>query len=218
MQRNFLDEARSAMRISRAASLPRLLPFSRTNATGMDVIEAHQAGRATLNDLMPQLYAELHRIAAAYMRRERGGHTLQPTALVNEAYLRLLSQHSVEFSNRSQVLGVAAQMMRRILCTHAEKRRADKRGGEFTIVSLDDSPEPSAHALVFSDVDEALNRLAAMDQRQATVAELRIIGGLTVEETAEYLKISVATVHRDWASGRLWLARELGGSRTDPNR
>jgi RNA polymerase sigma factor (TIGR02999 family) len=144
------------------------------------------------------------------MRNERDGHTLQPTALVNEAYLRLLAQHSVDFSNRAHLLGVAAQMMRRILRTHEEKRRANKRGGEVTILCLADTPEPAGAApIAFSDVDEVLDRLAALDARQAQVAELRIFGGLTLEETAEFLAVSTATVHRDWVSGRLWLAREL---------
>lgn len=165
----------------------------------------------SLNQVIPVIYAELHKIAEAYMRREREGHTLQPTALVNETYLRLLTQHSVDFENRAHVLGVAAQMMRRILATHAEKRKAEKRGGEFTIVCLDQSSEPVSSALVFSDVDDALKRMAAMDERQATVAELRILGGMTAEEIASFMDVSVATVHRDWSSGRLWLARELGG-------
>lgn len=164
----------------------------------------------TLNEMMPQIYAELHKIASSYMRRERDGHTLQPTALVNEAYLRLLTQHSVDFNNRAHILGIAAQMMRRILATHAERRNADKRGGEYTMVNLADSVEPAASKdLAFSDVDEALKRLAGIDKRQASVVELRILGGMTADEIAEFLGISVTTVHRDWASGRLWLTREL---------
>ncbi len=166
--------------------------------------------KLSLDAVLPQVYEELHRLAASYMRNEREGHTLQPTALVNETYLRLIGQHSVDFSNRAHLLGVAAQMMRRILHTHEEKRRANKRGGEFTIVCLADSPEPAGLIpIAFSDVDEVLDRLAALDQRQSQVAELRIFGGLTLEETAEYLGVSVATTHRDWNSGRLWLAREL---------
>jgi RNA polymerase sigma factor (TIGR02999 family) len=170
--------------------------------------------KISLDAVLPQVYDELHRLAATYMRNEREGHTLQPTALVNETYLRLIDQHSVDFSNRAHLLGVAAQMMRRILRTHEEKRRANKRGGEVTILCLADSPEPvAAVSLAFSDVDEVLNRLAALDMRQAEVAELRIFGGLTLEEAAEYLGVSTATVHRDWASGRLWLARELRSSK-----
>jgi RNA polymerase sigma-70 factor (ECF subfamily) len=164
----------------------------------------------TLNEVMPQIYAELHKVATAYMRRERDGHTLQPTALINEAYIRLLSQHSVDFANRAHVLGVAAQMMRRILATHAEKKATDKRGGEFTHVCLSDSPEPRAATdIAFCDVDEALKRLAAIDERQSTVVELRILGGMSADEIAAFLNVSVATVHRDWSSGRLWLTREL---------
>jgi len=172
-----------------------------------------QGKKILLDSVLPQVYDELHRLAAGYMRNERDGHTLQPTALVNETYLRLIAQHSVDFSNRAHLLGVAAQMMRRILRTHEEKRRANKRGGEVTILCLSDSPEVAGtEPIAFSDVDEVLDRLAALDARQAEVAELRIFGGLTLEETADYLGVSTATVHRDWASGRLWLARELRSS------
>ncbi len=171
--------------------------------------------KMSLDAALPQVYDELHRLAASYMRNERDGHTLQPTALVNEAYMRLIGQHSVDFSNRAHLLGVAAQMMRRILRTHDERRRADKRGGEFTVVCLGDATEPFALApMAFSDVDEVLDRLAALDLRQSQVAELRIFGGLTLEETADYLGVSVATAHRDWNSGRLWLARELRTAKT----
>jgi RNA polymerase sigma factor (TIGR02999 family) len=180
----------------------------------MSFAEPSSAGKKiSLDAVLPQVYDELHRLAASYMRHEREGHTLQPTALVNETYLRLIGQHSVDFSNRAHLLGVAAQMMRRILQTHEEKRRANKRGGEFTIVCLSESAEPAGLSpIAFSDVDEVLDRLAKLDQRQSQVAELRIFGGLTLEETAEYLGVSVATTHRDWNTGRLWLARELRGS------
>lgn len=168
----------------------------------------------TLDGVMPEVYAELHRLAVSYMRGERGNHTLQPTALVSEAYLKLLGQHSVDFGNRAQVLGVAAQMMRRILRTHAEKRNADKRGGDATIIGLSDSPEPrAAECVPFNEVDELLDRLAALNERQAQVAECRIFGGLTLQETGEFLEISETTAHRDWVCGRLWLTRELGAGR-----
>jgi RNA polymerase sigma factor (TIGR02999 family) len=173
--------------------------------------------KLSLDEVLPQVYGELHRLASVYMRGEREGHTLQPTALVNEAYLRLIGQYSVDFSNRAHLLGVAAQMMRRILKTHEEKRRAEKRGGEFTIISLAESPEKAAAtAIAFSDVDEVLDRLAALDKRQSQVAELRIFGGLTLDETAEFLGVSTPTVHRDWVSGRLWLARELRPAQSWP--
>lgn len=166
--------------------------------------------RVSLDTVMPLVYDELHRLAASYMRNERGEHTLQPTALVNEAYLRLIGQHSVDFTNRAQLLGVAAQMMRRILRTHDEGRNTNKRGGDVTMICLSDAPEPvAAPALAFDEVDEVLDRLAELDERQAKVAELRIFGGLTAEETADFLNVSVATVHRDWASGKLWLTQEL---------
>ena len=173
-------------------------------------MQGNSVNKLSLDDVMPQVYDELHRLAASYMRNERNGHTLQPTALINETYLRLITQHSVDFGNRSHVIGVAAQMMRRILRTHDEKRIAGKRGGGATMICLADTPEPSiAPVLGFNDLDEALNRLGELDPRQAAVAELRIFGGLTAEEIADFLKVSVATAHRDWASGRLWLTQQL---------
>jgi RNA polymerase sigma-70 factor (ECF subfamily) len=170
----------------------------------------------SLDAVIPVMYDELRQLAASYMRHERASHTLDPTALVNETYLRLLGQHSVDFANRAQVLGVAAQMMRRILMTHEEKRKADKRGGDFTIVCLTDTQEleASGDSHAFCAVDQVLNRLEQMDARQAKVAELKIFGGMTSEEIAEFLQISRATVQRDWLSGRLWLIRELRISHT----
>ena len=149
-------------------------------------------------------------MASGFMRKERDAHTLQSTALVNETYLRLIGQHSLDFSNRAQVLGVSAQMMRRILVTHEEKRRSAKRGANITLICLDDSPEPAdSKSFDISTVDDVLNRLSALDVRQGQVAELRIFGGLTVEESAQFLGVSAATISRDWSSARLWLAREL---------
>ncbi|HEV2575678.1 MAG TPA: ECF-type sigma factor [Acidobacteriaceae bacterium] len=169
--------------------------------------------KISLDAAMPQLYEELHRIAHIYMSRERGSHTLQPTALIHETYLRMLGQHSVDFRNRAQVLGVAAQMMRRILVNHGEGKNAAKRGADCTMVYLSDSPDVAqSDPVLFDELDQALDRLAAMDERQAKVVELRVFGGLTVDEVAEFLRISVATVHRDWASGRLWLAHALTSS------
>ncbi|GAA3749823.1 ECF-type sigma factor [Terriglobus aquaticus] len=173
---------------------------------------AISGAQRSLDSLMPVIYEELHRVAAIFMSNERRGHTLQPTALISEAYLRLLSQHSLDFSNRAQVIGVAAQMMRRILRTHQEKKEAGKRGGEDTTLCLSETPEPAAPAILFSEVDELLDRLAKLDERQARVVELRIFGGLSVQETADFLQISTATANRDWASGRLWLAKELSGA------
>jgi RNA polymerase sigma-70 factor (ECF subfamily) len=172
--------------------------------------------KKALDAVIPVMYDELRQLAASYMRHERASHTLDPTALVNETYLRLLGQHSVDFANRAQVLGVAAQMMRRILMTHEEKRKADKRGGDFTIIRLSDTQEleVASDSHSFSEVDQVLSRLEKLDARQAKVAELKIFGGMTNEEIAEFLEISTATVKRDWLSGRLWLIRELRIVRT----
>ena len=166
---------------------------------------------ASLDSLTAKIYEQLHRLAVSYMRAERANHTLQPTALVHEAYLRLLSQHSVDFANRAQVLGIAAQMMRRILLNHEERRRTDKRGGEYNIVCITDSIQPASREtpLHFVEVNAVLNRLQAMDERQAKIAELRIFGELSAEEIAEFLHVSVATVRRDWSTAKLWLAQQL---------
>lgn len=177
------------------------------------------SGKDVLDAVLPQLFPELHRLAASFLWRERPAHTLQPTALVNEVYLRLIGQRCVNFNNRAQVLGVAAEMMRRILCTHEEARRAAKRGGELTILCLDDAQEPEAETeLPFGLVDETLHRLAKLDERQAKVAELRIFGGLTVDEVGEYLSVSPATVSRDWYSAKLWLTRELTRRPQNPSK
>lgn len=171
---------------------------------------AQSAKKLTLDAVLPQVYDELHRLAASYMRRERPGHTLQPTALVSETYLRLLSQHQVDFNNRTHLIAVAAQMMRRILRTYDEQRNANKRGGDQTTVHLSDLLEIHAKPVaMFGELDEALDRLAQLDERQGRIAELRIFGGLTTEETAEFMDVSVATAHRKWVSARLWLAREM---------
>ena len=122
----------------------------------------------------------------------------------------MLSQHSVDFDNRAHLLGIAAKMMRRILRTYEDQRNADKRGGEQTTICLSDAPEPFARpVLLFGEVDQAIEKLALLDARQAKIAELRIFGGLTTQETAEFVGVSLATAHRDWVSARLWLAQEL---------
>lgn len=160
--------------------------------------------------LIPLVYGELRRIAAGYMRRERTGHTLQATALVHEAYFKLLGQRSVTWQNRAHFLGVAAQVMRRILIDHARSHVRDKRGGGHEAVPLDEalvfSPERSQDFLV---LDSALDRLAEFDPRQSRIVELRFFGGLTVEETAEVLGISPKTVKRDWNVAKAWLHGEL---------
>ncbi|MBP6772992.1 MAG: sigma-70 family RNA polymerase sigma factor [Gemmatimonadaceae bacterium] len=163
-----------------------------------------------LDAMLPVVYAELRELAERHLQRERPDHTLQPTALVNEAYLRLQSQRKVDWANRAQFFGIAAQMMRRILVTHAEARHASKRGGFATRVTLDESVSwTDERDLDLVELDETLQRLAAIDPRQAQVVELRFFAGLTIEDTAEALGISPATVKREWTVAKAWLRREL---------
>jgi RNA polymerase sigma-70 factor, ECF subfamily len=160
--------------------------------------------------LMPAVYDELRRVARQHMRAERGDHTLQTTALVHEVYLRLVGQHSTDWKTRAQFFAIAATMMRRILVDHARRRAAGKNGGGMIRLPLDE-------AIVAADsrsgevlaVDVALDRFAAIDPRAARIVELRYFGGLTVDQAAGILGLSIATVKRDWAAAKAWLAREL---------
>jgi len=174
------------------------------------LIDWNKGDKAALDNLMPLVYAELHRLAASYLSRERSDHTLQPTALVNEAYLRLIKQNSVAWENRAQFFGIAAQMMRRVLVNHARDRHADKRGGHALRVSLDDAisffEERDVNLVA---LDDALNGLAELDPQQSRIVELRFFGGLTIEDVASQLNISPATVKRDWSTAKLWLLREI---------
>jgi RNA polymerase sigma factor (TIGR02999 family) len=160
--------------------------------------------------LMPLVYDELRRMARRYMDRQQAGHTLQTTALIHEAYLKLVDQQGAEWRNRAHFFGVAAKAMRSILVDYARTRHAVKRGGEFRKVSLEEaacvSAEPAAELVA---LDDALERLAAFDPRKCQVVEMRYFGGLTVEETAEVLNVSPETVARDWRLARTWLLREL---------
>jgi len=165
----------------------------------------------TLEALTPLVQAELHQLARRYLARERPGHTLQPTALINEAYVRLAGERKVQWKNRAHFVGVAAQVMRFILVDHARAKRYAKRDHGGQRITFDEElqigEERSADLLA---LDEALSRLAAIDPRRSRIAELRYFGGLSVEETAEALDVSVATVVRDWRLTRAWLRRELG--------
>ncbi len=162
------------------------------------------------NELFPLVYAELRRIAAREMRHERPGRTLQTTALVHEAYLRLLKGASLSFESRAHFLGIAARAMREILIEHARGRGARKRGGGAVRLTLDDLTAPvAAPAVDVLALNEALERLARLDERHARVVELRYFGGLSVEETAAALDLSPATVKRAWTLARAWLYREL---------
>jgi RNA polymerase sigma factor (TIGR02999 family) len=166
--------------------------------------------QAALDRLLPVLHAELKRIARRYMQRERQSHTLQPTALVNEAFLRLVDVHGVQWHDRAHFFAISAQMMRRILVNYALARGTGKRGGEARQVSLDEalivSPERDSQVVA---LDGALEELAKLDPRKARIVELRFFGGLTGEEAAAVLKVSPQTVARDWHLAKSWLAREL---------
>lgn len=163
-----------------------------------------------LGELMPLVYDELHRLAGAYLRRENREHTLQPTALVNEAYLKLVDQRHPNWKNRAQFFGVAAQLMRRILIDHARRHQASKRGGDRCQLSLSNvgafGNQPDADLLTLHD---ALERLAVIDPDQSRLVELRFFGGLTIEETAQVMQVSHATVEREWRVAKAWLKREL---------
>jgi RNA polymerase sigma-70 factor (ECF subfamily) len=172
-----------------------------------------RSDKRALDQMLPVVYEELHRLASHYISRESPGHTLQPTALVHEAYLRLVDQRRVDWRNRAQFLGVAASMMRRILVNHARDRAARKRGGNPERVSLSLVESPSGRPDVeLIALEEALQRLAALDERKSKVVELKFFGGLTIEEIAEVLGISGATVEREWAFARAWLYDAIEGS------
>jgi RNA polymerase sigma factor (TIGR02999 family) len=174
-----------------------------------------EGDQAALDLLTPVVYNELRRIASRYMRNERAGHTLQSTALVHEAYTRLVDYKRMQWQNRAHFFAIAAQLMRRILVEHA-RRRGVRRGVGIRHISLDSAPmlaaasDPDMVAL-----DDAMNELARLDPRKVQVVEMRYFGGLTVEETAEVLKVSPITVKRDWRMARTWLFRELTGGTTD---
>ena len=162
---------------------------------------------------MPLVYEELRRLARQCMSRERPGHTLQTSALVNEAYLRLVDQKNIRWRDRAHFFGIAARLMRQVLVDYARRRRYAKRGGDARRVPLDEamivSEERAADVVA---LDAALNSLAEIDPRQSQIVELRFFGGLSIEETAEALDVSPATVKREWATARAWLKREIAGS------
>ncbi|MBV8906631.1 MAG: sigma-70 family RNA polymerase sigma factor [Acidobacteriia bacterium] len=170
---------------------------------------------SALDKLTPIVYQELHRLARRYMRRERSGHSLQTTALVNEAYMRLVDYKGMKWQNRAHFFAVSAQLMRRILVEHARRRNL-KRGGQAPRVSLEEAAfvggEPDADLVA---LDDAMNSLARIDPRKVQVVEMRFFGGLSVEETAEVLKVSTVTVKRDWRAARAWLYRELTAGTTN---
>ena len=174
------------------------------------LLEAWGAGDSgALNALMPLVYGELRSIAAGQLRRERPDHTLQPTALVHEAFLRLIGQDRVQWQSRSHFLGVAAQAMRRVLVDHARRRRAHKRGADPRRVSMEETDLALAPDVDLLELDDCLARLQALDSRQARVVELRVFAGCTMEEIAEALGISESTAKRHWRLARVWLRAAL---------
>lgn len=171
--------------------------------------------QAALDELIPLVYDELRRLAGRYMRRESKGHTLQTSALVNEAYLRLVDQKNVKWQNRAHFFGVASQLMRRILVDHARNRSRAKRGGGAQMVSLAEQAVISKEVTDVIALDDALKNLAEMDKRKSQIVEMKFFGGLTTEEVAEVLKVTSRTVEREWRKAKAWLNRAI--SKGEPN-
>jgi RNA polymerase sigma-70 factor (ECF subfamily) len=184
--------------------------LTRREVTEWPIAGSKGDGRA-LEHLLPLVYDELHRQAVRFFNRERAGHTLQPTALVNEVYLRLINQHEVNWQNRAQFFGIAAEMMRRILVSHARSRQAQKRGGAAQQITLDEgvaaAPQRDLNLLA---LDDALTRLEQLDPEKKRMVELRFFTGLSVEETAEVMGVSPRTIDRQWQTAKAWLYREIG--------
>ncbi|HXI90683.1 MAG TPA: sigma-70 family RNA polymerase sigma factor [Blastocatellia bacterium] len=174
------------------------------------LIEWSNGDRGALDKLIPLVYGELRQIAAGVLRRERSDHTLQPTALVHEAYLRLIDQRNVNWQNTAHFFAIAAQAMRRIIVDHARRHNAVKRGGDNLKVELEEArSQPGPLDVDVLKLDDALTALAAFDPQQSRIVELRFFGGLSIEETAEVIGISPATVKRDWSMAKAWLHREM---------
>jgi RNA polymerase sigma factor (TIGR02999 family) len=187
------------------------LPSSPTHEVTRLLVAWGDGDKGALDLLMPLVHAELRRLARHYMSRERPGHTLQSTALVNEAYLRLVDQENMRWENRAHFFGIAARLMRQILVEHARGRRAAKRGGgqyRLSLTKVDRAASgPDVNLLA---LDEALGRLEALDSQKSRIVELRYFGGLGIEETAEVVGVSPATVKREWSMARAWLRSEIG--------
>jgi RNA polymerase sigma factor (TIGR02999 family) len=181
------------------------------DATGL-LLAWSRGDSGALDRLVPLVHHELHALAERYMRRERADHTLQPTALVNEAYLRLMDVTRIQWQDRAHFLAVAARTMRRILVDFARQRRSQKRGGDVVQISLDEAPDVGQEkAIDLVTLNDALSTLASFDPRMSQVVELRYFGGLTVEEAARVLDVSPETVMRDWKTAKVWLLREMAG-------
>lgn len=187
------------------------MPQAPLNVTEL-LIDWGKGDKEALDQLVPLVYDELRRQAGRYLRHERAGHTLQTTALIHEAYMRLVDQRNVHWQNRAHFFGIAAQLMRRILVDHARHKKRAKRGGSDVRVSLAEATvTTTGQDLDVIALDAALDQLANIDEQQSKVVELRFFSGLTVDETAEVLGISPATVKRDWSMAKAWLHREISG-------
>ena len=192
------------------------MPADHSTPDVSTLLEAWSHGDLAARDaVMAAVYDELRRQARAYVRRERAGHSLPPTALVHETYLRLTNQRRIVWQNRAQFFGVAAQMMRRILVDHARARKMAKRSGRWTRVSLLEVGAPPRADVDVLDLHIALDELASFDIRKAQIAELRFFGGLSLEETGHVLDVSIATVEREWQAARAWLYSRLKAARHD---
>lgn len=189
---------------------PEVVLASSRDVTGL-LADWSRGNRSALNQLLPLVYEELRRIAARRLRSERANHTLQPTALVHEVYLRLVDQRQVDWQNRAHFFGVAAQVMRRILVDHARRHGASKRGDGVRCVSIDEAKEVAAsNEIPILGLDHALDRLEKVDSDLAKIVELRAFGGLTIEEAAHVLNVSPSTAKRDWRTAKAWLNHALG--------
>jgi RNA polymerase sigma factor (TIGR02999 family) len=185
----------------------RMIPQS--NVTQL-LVEVSNGNRQSLDELLPLVYNELRGLAESFMRRERVNHTLQPTALVHEAYLRLIDQRNVDWRNRAHFFSIAAETMRRILVNHAHANQAAKRGGSETRISVDEAMNfQGVQEIDMVLLDDALTRLASVDPQQSRIVELRFFGGLTVKEVAGVLELSTATVEREWRTAKAWLHAQI---------
>jgi RNA polymerase sigma-70 factor (ECF subfamily) len=194
-----------------SATMTTVTKTAEDNLTGL-LHDWREGDKAALDRLTPIVYDELRRIAHRYVQRERNGHTLQTTALVNEAYLRLAGQQRVDWQNRAHFFAVTAQVMRHILIDHARRRRYAKHGGEIQQVPIEDATLMSEQrAAELIALDEALDELGKLDPRKSQVVELRYFGGLSLEETAEILEVSLMTVRRDWRAAKAWLYKAVNG-------
>jgi len=200
------------------------IPVSEEESPAVDITQLLQdwqrGDREALDRLMPLVYDELHLIATRHLARERRERTLQTTALVNEAYMKLVGQRKVDWQNRAHFFALAAQLMRRIILDDARRRQREKHGGDAVLVSIDDveisTPSGAVDAVDVLELDRALTDLEAIDADQSRIVELRFYGGLTIEETAEVMGVSIATIKREWAMAKGWLFRALTGGTPSP--